>query len=69
MTLEAKNIDQPDDKRDFDHGELRMVRVGGDATIGRAVFSPGWRWSADVKPIVGTSSCELAHTAYVISGR
>ena len=68
MTLEAKNIDQPDDKRVFDHGEVRMVRVG-DATIGRAVFSPGWRWSADVKPIVGTSSCELAHTAYVVSGR
>ena len=68
MTLEAKSIDQPDDKRDFDRGEVRMVRVG-DATIGRAVFSPGWRWSADVKPIVGTSSCELAHTGYVISGR
>ena len=68
MTLEAKSIDQPDDKRDFDHGEVRMVRVG-DATIGRAVFSPGWRWSADVKPLVGTSSCELAHTAYVVSGR
>ena len=68
MTLEAKNIDQPDDKIGFDHGEVRMVRVG-DATIGRAVFSPGWRWSADVKPLVGTSSCELAHTGYVVSGR
>jgi Cupin domain len=45
-----------------------MVRVGG-CTIGRAALSPGWRWSADVKPLAGTSSCELAHTAYVISGR
>ena len=68
MTMETKNIDQPDDKFDFDHGEVRMVRVG-DATIGRAVFSPGWTWSADVKPLVGTSSCELAHTGYVVSGR
>jgi hypothetical protein len=68
MTLEAKNLGEPEDKRSFEHGELLMVRVGG-ATIGRAVFSPGWRWSTDVKPIVGTSSCELAHTAVVLSGR
>jgi hypothetical protein len=68
MTLDVKNIDQPDDKRDFDHGEVRMVRVG-DATIGRAVFGPGWRWSTDVKPLVGTSSCELTQTGYVVSGR
>jgi len=68
MTLEAKNLDQPEDKRSFEHGELFLVRVG-DATIGRAVFNPGWRWSTDVKPLVGTSSCELAHTAVVISGR
>jgi len=68
MTLEAKNLGQPEDKRSFEHGELLMVRVGG-STIGRAVFSPGWRWSTDVKPVAGTSSCELAHTAVVISGR
>ena len=68
MTLEAKNMDQPDDKRGFEHGEVLMVRVG-DATIGRAVFNPGWRWSTDVRPLAGTSSCELAHTGYVISGR
>jgi hypothetical protein len=68
MALEAKNLDQPEDKRSFEHGEVLMVRVGG-STIGRAVFRPGWRWSTDVKPLVGTSSCELAHTAVVISGR
>jgi hypothetical protein len=68
MALETKNLDQPEDKRSFEHGEVLMVRVGG-STIGRAVFRPGWRWSTDVKPLVGTSSCELAHTAVVISGR
>ena len=68
MTLEAKNLDSPDDKRSFEHGELRMVQVGG-TTIGQAVFNPGWRWSTDVKPLVGTQSCEVAHTAYIISGR
>lgn len=68
MALEAKNLGQPEDKRSFEHGELFMVHVGG-STIGRAVFRPGWRWSTDVKPLVGTSSCELAHTAVVLSGQ
>lgn len=68
MTLDAKNLDLPEDKRGFEHGEVHMVRVGG-RTIGRAVLNPGWRWSIDVKALAGTSSCELAHTAYVISGR
>ena len=59
MTLEAKNLDSPEDKRSFEHGELRMVQVGG-TTIGRAVFNPGWRWSTDVKPLVGTQSCQVS---------
>ena len=68
MTLEAKNMDMPRNGPLQTIRELLMVRVGG-STIGRAVFGPGWRWSTDVKPAVGTSSCELAHTAVVISGR
>jgi hypothetical protein len=68
MALETKNLSEPEDKRSFTHGEVCMVSVGGKI-IGRAAFNPGWRWSTDVRPLVGTSSCELAHTAYVISGR
>jgi hypothetical protein len=32
-------------------------------------MQPGWRWSESVKPIVGTESCQVSHTGYVISGR
>ena len=31
--------------------------------------APAGAGPTDVKPLVGTSSCELAHTAYVVSGR
>jgi hypothetical protein len=39
------------------------------ATIIRAVFAPGWKWSGDVKPLVGTESCQASHAGYLISGR
>jgi len=68
MTLEAKNLDKPDETRTFDNGEMAVVKVAG-ATIGRAVFQPGWKWSNDVKPVAGTDSCQTHHTGYVISGR
>ncbi len=68
MTLQTKNLDSPDDIRTFDNGQMQIVNVAG-ATIGRAVFQPGWKWSNDVKPIAKTDSCQAAHTGYVISGR
>ena len=68
MTLIAKSLDTPDEKRDFDHGAMHVVNLAG-AVVGRAVFEPGWKWSQDVKPIAGTESCEAAHTGYVVSGR
>ena len=68
MTLAAKNLETPDETREFNNGEMRVVNVEG-ATIGLATFKPGWQWSNDVKPIAGTDSCQAAHTGYVISGR
>jgi hypothetical protein len=66
--LEAKNVATPDDKKTFEHGEVSLVNLAG-FTIGRADLRPGWRWSADVKPLVGTESCQATHTSYVVSGR
>jgi mannose-6-phosphate isomerase-like protein (cupin superfamily) len=68
MTLQSRNLDNPDEIRKFTHGEMGVVTVAG-TVVGRAVFQPGWRWSEDVKPIAGTESCEAAHTGYVVSGR
>ena len=46
---------------------LELIRVGG-ATIGRAVFEPGWRWATSVQPIATTKSCEAPHFQYHVSG-
>ena len=68
MTCEAKNLDSPDDKRSFEHGQVQMVSLEG-LTFGRAVLGPGWRWSTDIKPHVGTDSCQVEHAGVVLSGR
>jgi hypothetical protein len=66
--LEAKNIETPDETVTFDRGEVRIVNLTG-MTVGQATFQPGWRWSMDVKPVVGTESCQLPHLSYIVSGR
>ena len=66
--LEVKNLESPDERHAMEHGVLEIVNLPG-ATLARAVFQPGWRWSADVGPTVGTRSCQVAHTGYIISGR
>jgi len=55
--MEVKSLNSPDEVRAFDKGKLELINIGG-ATIGRAVFEPGWRWSTSVKPLVNTKSCE-----------
>ncbi|HSO06573.1 MAG TPA: cupin domain-containing protein [Pelomicrobium sp.] len=64
---ELKSFAKPDDVREFPKGRLELVNVGG-ATIGRAVFEPGWRWSTSVQPIAQTKSCEAPHFQYHVSG-
>jgi hypothetical protein len=64
---EMKNFSHPDEVREFPYGRLELVKVGG-ATIGRAIFQPGWKWSTSVMPIAKTKSCEAAHFQYHISG-
>lgn len=65
--LELKSLNSPEEVRKFDKGKVELVHVGG-ATIGRATFEPGWKWSTCVKPLAKTDSCQAAHYGYQISG-
>ena len=67
-TMQAKNLDSPDETREFENGKMDVVNLS-EVTVGRAVFQPGWRWSENVKPIAGTDSCQVPHVGYVISGQ
>jgi class 3 adenylate cyclase len=65
--LERKSLNRPETVRRFAHGHIDTVTLG-DSEIGRWEFEPGWRWSSDVKPIVGTESCLNRHVGVCVSG-
>ena len=65
--IEAKSLNSPDEIRTFDKGKVELVKIDG-ATVGRAIFQPGWRWSESVKPLAKTKSCEAPHFNYHVSG-
>lgn len=66
-SAEVKSFGTPDEVREFPHGRLELVTIGG-ATVGRAVLEPGWRWATSVQPIAQTDSCKAAHFQYHVSG-
>jgi hypothetical protein len=64
---QMKSFGKPDEIREFPKGRLELIKIG-EATLGRAIFEPGWRWSTSVQPIVKTKSCEAPHFQYHVSG-
>jgi class 3 adenylate cyclase/quercetin dioxygenase-like cupin family protein len=68
VQLRRKRFDKPDEVRTVEKAQIELVNLG-EAVIGRTVFQPGWHWAEHVKEIVGTDTCEVHHTGYVVSGR
>ena len=66
--IEVKNVDEPDERRDFPRGHIDVNKVGS-VMFGRAVFEPGWRWSESLRSIAGTDTCQVRHNGYIESGR
>jgi hypothetical protein len=64
---ELKNFMKPDEVREFPKGKVELIKIGG-ATIGKATFQPGWKWSTSVQPLVNTKTCEAPHFQYHVSG-
>jgi class 3 adenylate cyclase len=62
------SLDDPDEVVEFPRVRTELVDLG-DITVGRMVNAPGWRWSKDVKPVVGGEWCQARHVGVVLSGR
>ncbi len=70
VQLEARSLDQSTAQatRRAGRADLTVAAVGG-VTVTREVMPPGWRWSTDVKPVVGTDLCRALHHFFVAAGR
>ena len=64
---EIKGFGKPDEVREFPNGRLELIKIGG-ATVGRATFQPGWKWSTSLQPLIKTKSCEAPHFQYHVAG-
>lgn len=64
----SKSFAEPDESRPFPHGRSDTVSLGG-TTVARLTFEPGWHWADDLKPKVGTASCQVRHSICIVSGR
>ena len=65
--LQAKSFATPDGVRAMPRMRIETVDLD-EARVGRCEFEPGWRWSTDVAPLVGSVSCQIRHVGYTISG-
>src|SRR5688572_13014825 len=63
-----KNLDSPDEVMNLDGVRAQMVDLG-DVTVAWQVLEPGWRWSVNIRPLVGGDWCQTRHVGYLFSGR
>jgi quercetin dioxygenase-like cupin family protein len=66
--VQKKSLNSPDETRDFGQGQMQIATVT-DFKVARLLLQPGWKWSEHVKPLAQTDSCQVRHTAYVVSGQ
>ena len=65
--LRSKSFDTPDEERSMPKATARIVNLD-ETSVGYAAWEPGWRWSTDLGPIVGTTWCQNHHLGYALSG-
>ena len=66
--LQSKTFDQPNEVVSAPGLEGQIVVVG-ETYVGRYIHQPGFHWAKDVKPLIGTPSCQVHHQGVMLSGR
>ncbi|HME08629.1 MAG TPA: hypothetical protein VKG25_16355 [Bryobacteraceae bacterium] len=56
-----------------DHRVIGGIAVdtvcAGAARVKRLIYQPGFRWSTNIKPLVGTDVCQHAHVGFLAQGQ
>ena len=62
------NVNDPDETKVTPKAKLQLVTVGG-FSVGLRTLDSGWRWSTHMQPVAKTTSCQVRHIGYVVSGK
>jgi len=54
--------------REVGGATIDTMRVA-NGRIKRVIYRPGFRWSSDMQPLVGTKLCMHAHVGFLVRGR
>jgi hypothetical protein len=55
------------ERRDVGRVQLEVGRAGA-ARVKRMIYPPGFHWSKDMRPVVGTDLCMHAHVGFLVHG-
>ena len=67
-SIEVKNFQNDADEVSTPNNAcVETVNVGGQRVM-RLTVQPGWKWSKDIKPVVGTESCQAKHLGVIVEG-
>ena len=61
FTTQADEVMIPSNTR------IEIESVGGQRVM-KMIVQPGWKWSKDIKPMVGTKCCEAKHLGVIVDG-
>jgi len=56
------------ERREVGGVQVDVVRTGS-SRVKRVVYPVGFRWSQNMKPVVGTDLCQHAHVGFLAAGR
>jgi hypothetical protein len=69
ISVEAKSFNNADDVNNkFANALIESVNVRGQR-VNKLTLQPGWKWSVDVKPVIGTVACQASHLGLILSGK
>jgi hypothetical protein len=67
-SIEVKNFGtNADEVATPNNARVETVNVLGQRIM-KLTVQPGWKWSNDIKPAVGTDSCQAKHIGVIVEG-
>jgi hypothetical protein len=66
-SIEVKSFAADGDVNEPNNARVETLNIGGQRVM-KLTLKPGWKWSEDIKPTVGTESCQAQHLGVVVKG-